>query len=127
MGKLATATLSEEDGKLQLQCATEGSGAALNVDAIDRMIEVLGQFRAGLQPPVRTSDPVTGETVQAVTDPRWWISAEPMNNGALLQLRHPGLGWLGFALPLESLKSLQENVNRIVPMMEQLAQQTRPN
>ena len=93
MGKLATAILSKENGQLQLQCTTEGSGTALSVEAMDQLIDALGLFRASQQPSVRAADPVVGETVQAIFDLRWFIGGEPLTNGALLQIRHPGFGW----------------------------------
>jgi hypothetical protein len=122
--------VSEENGQFNFNINTEGA-STVNVEALDRMIAFLGNVRAQQLPPVRTTDPDPQGVYEAVPDPRWWIRAEPMAPGVSLHLRHPGLGWQVYLLPLASLQTLQETVNRVTPVVEEVAnqqaKQTKPN
>lgn len=64
---------------------------------LSSLIDGLAALRGRMGDPVADQlDP--GSRLQAVVDPVWRV--EPNSAGKLLALRHPGLGWQGFLLPL---------------------------
>lgn len=101
MKTLVTVSLVERDGIKQLDWKTDQSEIA----DIDRLISVLGQFRATLEPPVKQSDPEVGEFVESVDDPRW-AAGPTLDEQLLLMIRHHGFGWLGFQFPQQSEEQL---------------------
>lgn len=106
MTTLVTVSLTEENGQQSISYQNGDPNTPLQAATIEQLIRALGVMRAQMSPPVRTEDPKFGDEVEALTDPRWWINADSFIGGALLQIRHPGFGWLGFALPLQSLRDL---------------------
>ncbi len=50
--------------------------------------------RAKREPQVSMEQP---KTMEAALDPRWHISLADSNT--ILQLRHPGYGWVGYVIP----------------------------
>ena len=63
---------------------------------LDELIARAAKRRALLEPVQPTQPP---ENVEVTANPPWHTS--PLPNGVLLMLRHPGLGWVAFALPHE--------------------------
>ncbi|MBS0584381.1 MAG: hypothetical protein JSS42_14895 [Proteobacteria bacterium] len=68
----------------------------LSAAELDELIARAAARRAMLEPAQSVQPP---EKAEAVVNPAWHTS--PLPNGVLFMLRHPGLGWLGFALPHE--------------------------
>ena len=68
----------------------------LSAIELDELIARAAVRRATLEPAQPVQPP---EKVEAIVNPAWHTS--PLPNGVLFMLRHPGLGWLGFALPHE--------------------------
>jgi hypothetical protein len=69
--------------------------SSLSVTELDQLIEAATKRRATLNPPVPATNP-QGE-IQAIVDPKWYLTSTP--GGTLLQIRHPGHGWLNFHIP----------------------------
>ena len=69
--------------------------STLSAAELDQLIEAATQRRATLSPPVAATNP-QGE-IQAIVDPKWYLTSTP--GGTLLQIRHPGHGWLNFHIP----------------------------
>ncbi|OAJ54985.1 hypothetical protein A6V36_09155 [Paraburkholderia ginsengiterrae] len=83
-----------------------GQSSLLGVADIEAMIAELARIRAAMQP-VRPLNPPAGEYPMEV-DPCWRVDRPPQFNGAVLSLRHIGIGWTAFALPPPSMTSLVE-------------------
>jgi hypothetical protein len=52
-------------------------------------------------------------------DPCWHSEKHPLYEGAVLFLRHSGLGWAGFALPTHSLTKLHEALAKHLEQLEE--------
>jgi hypothetical protein len=72
--------------------------SSLSAADLDALIEAATKRRATLNPPIPATNP-QGE-IQAIGDPKWYLTAVP--GGTLLQIRHPGHGWLNFHIPVVS-------------------------
>jgi hypothetical protein len=68
-----------------------------------------------------TADPAPSETPGVKFDPQWWIGPETFVGGAMLKIRHPGFGWLAFAIPLENLRKLHAGVGNLLAWAEERA------
>ncbi|HEX7915037.1 hypothetical protein [Rudaea sp.] len=68
----------------------------LSAAELDELITRAAARRATLEPAQSLQPP---QQTEAIVNPSWHTS--PLPNGVLFMLRHPGLGWLGFALPHE--------------------------
>ena len=69
--------------------------SSLTAAELDQLIEAATKRRATLAPPIPATNP-QGE-IQAIADPKWYLTSTP--SGTLLQIRHPGHGWLNFHIP----------------------------
>ena len=69
---------------------------SLNAEQLDALIAAAAKRRAELAPAYAVTPPAQCE---AIVNPAWHTA--PMPSGVLFMLRHPGFGWLGFALPHE--------------------------
>ena len=69
--------------------------SSLTAAELDQLIEAATKRRATLAPPVPATNP-QGE-IQAIRDPKWYLTSMP--GGTLIQIRHPGHGWLNFHIP----------------------------
>ena len=72
--------------------------SSLTTTELDQLIEAAAKRRATLAPIIPATNP-QGE-IQAINDPKWYLTSTP--NGTLLQIRHPGHGWLNFHIPTQS-------------------------
>lgn len=97
MKEIVTVSLVEREGIRQLDWKTDQA----KIGDLDQLISILGQLRETLVPPVRQSDPVDGEVVTMAPDPRWRLTTT-LDDQLVLQLRHPGYGWLSFQFPGQS-------------------------
>jgi hypothetical protein len=103
-----------EGQKIVIRFDDQHTTPLLDASAIDLLIQGLAQVRAEMQPPIRESDPQTGDKVVAMLDPRFHIAYEEFVGGAVVQFRHPGFGWLPFALPLESLRDATRLLQQVL-------------
>lgn len=70
--------------------------SALTAAQLDELLVAAAKRRAELAPAPDMQPPAQCE---AIVNPAWHTA--PLASGVLFMLRHPGLGWLGFALPHE--------------------------
>jgi hypothetical protein len=63
---------------------------------LDALIAQLLTERESREPPVAMSAP---NPTTALIDPKWHTFKESLNGLSVIQFRHPGAGWLAFALP----------------------------
>ena len=64
---------------------------------LDALIQVLGEIRAEMSPPVAEEPPSVHP--DALHNPRYATELHPFSGGTLLEIRHPSLGWMDFVLP----------------------------
>jgi hypothetical protein len=67
---------------------------ALSATELDELIAKAAARRATLEPPHAPQAPKQAE---AIVNPQWFTCL--VDPGTLLQIRHPGLGWLAFVIP----------------------------
>ena len=96
-------TVSPNKDSVKLKSVSAvGNPEEITLDAkeLDRLIFQLGQARSELLDQVPADLP-QGAKMAAQFNPRWYThqSPHPSLQGILLNLRHSGLGWLGFILP----------------------------
>lgn len=100
-----------EYGEQAVRIAIDGSEMVLQVDELDAMIEHLSMVRATMRPEVPKEPRRTHQYVIEM-DPCWHSEKHPLYDGAVLFMRHSGLGWAGFALPVESLGKLHQALEK---------------
>jgi hypothetical protein len=98
-------------GKNAVRVAIEQTSILLEVEDVDAMIEHLSLVRASMRPEVPKEPSRTHQYVIEM-DPCWHSQQHPLYDGAMLFLRHTGLGWAGFALPTHSLAKLSETLSK---------------
>jgi hypothetical protein len=96
-----------EYGQNAVRIDIDGSAVLLEVADLDALIEHLGVLRATMRPELPKAPLRTHQYVIEI-DPCWHAEKNPLNDGAVLFLRHSGLGWAGFALPTDSLAKLHD-------------------
>ena len=75
----------------------------LNAQELDELIIEAGKLRESKLPEIARDRPINPSN--GVTRPAWWC--EPFEGGMLLQMRHPGYGWLNFTFsPLDRVSIL---------------------
>ncbi len=80
----------------------------LNAAEVDKMIDVLAQLRAAMQPPRPVGDPAPGTTINVATAGRWWV--QPDGTGIDLAVLHPGYGWVGLQLDQAAIEQLNRRL-----------------
>lgn len=68
---------------------------------LDALRDAITLERAKREPQIPMEQP---KTMEAAVDPRWYLSLADSNS--VLQLRHPGHGWVGFVIPPASRAQL---------------------
>ncbi|WP_343654533.1 hypothetical protein [Paraburkholderia caribensis] len=107
--------LFEADDKThRLNFVTPAEGYTFEADDISRLIATLAQSRAQMLPPVQVEDVVVTGMQNVADDPRVLWAYDEMSDKAALVLRHPGYGWIGYALSFETVEALQAGLQTIV-------------
>lgn len=122
--------MTDKAGKMQLRTSfnaekqfaqfqiNEGERAwahvTLELPEFSDFVQGMGRMRQLFTEPV-APDLDAGSRLEAVVDPRWrvmnQVPGHPAGSATLL-LRHPGFGWLGFALPQHEARALGEALLR---------------
>lgn len=82
---------------------------SLNPAKLEEMIQELSDLREALAPQVSSSIPA-GKRLFVTPEPSWEISGEARDDGKVLLIRHPGIGWLGFIIPHDDCKRLAKKL-----------------
>jgi hypothetical protein len=101
------------DRKTQLTLQFPGTPSAkvtLNAGEVDRMIEMLAQMRAAMNPPRPMVDAAPGTKINVATAGRWHL--EPDGTGVDLDILHPGYGWVGIEMNRASAEELSRALSR---------------
>jgi len=73
----------------------------MSTEDLDALRDAIALERAKREPPIPMEQP---KTMEAALDPRWYLSS--VDSNSILQLRHPGHGWVGYVLPPASRTQL---------------------
>ena len=74
---------------------------ALSTAELDALMLAISLERVKREPPVAMDQPAT---IEAAFDPKWFVSMVGPNS--IVQLRHPGYGWVGYLIPPTSRATL---------------------
>ena len=91
-----------------VQIVTDGTVTdtiALDANAVDQLIIQLASLRIQLRDRV-SSEPTEASLRTVVNDPKIALRVEALDDKQVMFLRHPGLGWLGFALSTDTTHSI---------------------
>ncbi|WP_446902721.1 hypothetical protein [Burkholderia sp. YIM B11467] len=98
--------VSTESGYPVIRFTIDGQTSILGVHDIDQMILQLATARAAMQP-THPVEPPEGQYPLQI-DPCWRVDRLADYDGAVLSIRHVGMGWIAFALPSVNLTNLVE-------------------
>lgn len=76
----------------------------LSTTQIDVLLTKLAVARAGMPPAVPAAPPA--RMLRSIQDPAWLVKPHPETRGGVLDVRHPGYGWLSFLLPATAASGL---------------------
>ena len=66
----------------------------MSTEDLDALRDAIATERLKRQPEIPMEQPTT---MEAAIDPKWYITLAEA--GTVLQLRHPGYGWVGYLIP----------------------------
>lgn len=86
----------------------------MNANQLSKLLETLGRVRLNMVPEIDSAPPDLNQKLESVAFPPWQVSLETMTDGALLHLRHPGFGWLGFVFNGTDLVDLRDILSEVI-------------
>ena len=92
-------------------------------DALDRLIRVLAETRKTLDPAFPKTLPVLIKDPPQVNEAAWQWSIQA-DGSLVLNIRHPGLGWLGFRMP--DVDQFHENLANVIDQRNALRDELSP-
>jgi hypothetical protein len=120
--KLMTVEMTSEDGTDFASWST--SGEIPPAESFDRLIRVLAETRRTMEPAFSQTLPVLIKDPPQVDGAAWQWSIQP-DGSLVLNLRHPGLGWLGFRMP--DVDSFHENLATVIEQRNTLRAELDPH
>jgi hypothetical protein len=112
-----TIEMINEYGNNAVRLTVDQAAVSLEAHEVDAMIERLSLIRASMSPEVPKLPSRTHQYVIEM-DPCWHTEKHPLYDGAVLFMRHTGLGWAGFALPTPSLANLHDALSKHLQVLE---------
>ena len=107
--------LFEADDKThRLNFVTEAPGYTFTAGEIERLIALLAEHRALMLPAVQPEDVAMADMRNVADSPRVLWAYDEMSDKAALVLRHQGYGWIGYALPIDTVTGLIAGLQGIV-------------
>lgn len=84
----------------------------LSIEALESLLAGLAQAREQMTPPVPVGEEAikTKITLQSTLHPHWYVGGNLQIDAVLLHWRHPGFGWLHFALPKQEAERLGQTL-----------------
>jgi hypothetical protein len=113
-----TIEMINEYGTHAVKVGIDDRHVVLEAEEVDAVIERLALIRASMRPEI-PREPSRSHQYVIEMDPCWHSEKHPLYEGAVLFLRHSGLGWAGFALPTHSLVTLKDALNRHLEQLEE--------
>jgi hypothetical protein len=105
------AALNEQKTELTVQLPNAPSAkVTLNAAEVDKMIQMLAQSRAEMNPPRPVTDPAAGSTIDVANAGRWYVQRD--GAGIDLDVLHPGYGWVGIRMDRNSMEELSRTLSR---------------
>jgi hypothetical protein len=106
-------TLNTQKTELTVQFPNAPSAKiTLNAPEVERMIQMLAQMRADMNPPRPMVDPAPGSTMNIATVGRWYL--QPDGTGIDVAVLHPGYGWVGIFMDRSSIEQLNRSLARSI-------------
>lgn len=119
--KLMNVELTHEDGKDF--AAWSNTGEVPAPEAVERLIRVLAETRKTMEPAFPETLPLLIKNPPQVDGAAWQWSIEA-DGSLVLNLRHPGLGWLGFRM--RDVDLFHENLANVIDQRNALQGELRP-
>lgn len=119
--KLMNVELTHEDG--QDFAAWSNTGEAPAPEAVERLIRVLAETRKSMEPAFPETLPLLIKDPPQVDGAAWQWSIEA-DGSLVLNLRHPGFGWLGFRM--RDVDLFHENLANVLDQRNALEGELRP-
>ena len=85
----------------------------------EKHMQDVARFRATLADVV-TPDLDPGALLDAEFDPKWRVPSFRIEQGRILALRHPGLGWLSFVFPDIEAACLSKWLTKDLPLQSEV-------
>jgi hypothetical protein len=101
--------VTSETGVPVVRFTIAGESSVLGVTDVDAMIGQLARIRQTMQPAHPFARPATEYPLEV--DPSWHVDISVQFDGAILSMRHAGIGWMAYALPTSSLAKLAETLS----------------
>lgn len=119
--KLMNVELTHVDGKDL--AAWSNTGEVPAPEAVERLIRVLAETRKTMEPAIPETLPLLIKNPPQVDGAGWQWSIEA-DGSLVLNLRHPGLGWLGFRM--RDVDLFHENLANVLDQRNALQGELRP-
>lgn len=113
-----TIEMINEYGTPAVSVKIDDRNVVLEAEEVDAVIERLGLIRAAMRPEI-PKEPSRAHQYVIEMDPCWHSEKHPLYEGAVVFLRHSGLGWAGFALPTHSMIKLKDALNKHLEQLEE--------
>lgn len=120
--KLMNVELTHDNGTDLASWSTTDS--VQPAEAFDRLIRVLAETRRTMAPAFPDTLPVLIKAPPQVDGPAWQWSMQP-DGGLILNILHPGLGWLGFRMP--DVDRFHENLATVLDQRNTLRAELEPS
>jgi hypothetical protein len=120
MGAGFRVCVTEDRKSIYLEMLVDGGKvgwADMEPPELDAIIEVLIQGRAELVDEVpKELEP--GSRVPTIQNPIWTMPRYRLPSGRTLNVRHPGLGWVGFLFPEHEAREIANSLIRDLPIRD---------
>lgn len=105
-----TTEILNEFGNNSLLVTLGPGSAMLDVSDLDSLIENLAKIRSDLLPP--SPKRLSRDHKYVVeTNPRWQTVRNPLFDGLIVFFRHTAFGWVGFAIPRDTIQNLIDTMS----------------
>jgi hypothetical protein len=119
--KLMTAELTHADGIDRASWSTIREIPP--AEAFDRLIRVLAETRRTMEPAIAEKLPMLVKEPPQVDGPGWQWTMQA-DGSLILNMRHPGLGWIGFRMP--DVEVFHANLSDVLAQRKALREELVP-
>ncbi|RQZ78823.1 hypothetical protein DF056_20740 [Burkholderia cepacia] len=103
-----------DDGSHHLNLVTPAEGYRFTAEDVSRLVAALSENRAQMLPVVPVEAPPIANMQNVAADPPMFCAYDEMSDRFALVIRHPGYGWIGYSLPVETVIALQRDLEKLV-------------
>ena len=119
--KLMSVELTHEDGTDLASWSTTGQTPP--TEAFDRLIRVLAETRKSMEPAFAPKLPMFVKDPPQVDSPAWQWTMQA-DGTLILNILHPGFGWIGFRIP--DAEGFHENLSNVLAQRKALREELSP-